>query len=56
MRWRLVLKEYRPELHYIKGEDNIVADVLSRLNLNKPDEDVHKVFIFQHGYIQYSPE
>jgi hypothetical protein len=56
MRWRLVLKEYGPELHYIKGEDNIVADALSRLNLNEPKEDAHEVFVFQHGYTQYSPE
>jgi hypothetical protein len=49
MHWRLVLKEYKPELHYIKGEDNIVADALNCLELNKPEEDTHKVFIFQHG-------
>ena len=33
MRWRLVLEEYGPELQYIKGEKNIVADALSRLNI-----------------------
>jgi hypothetical protein len=33
MRWRLVL-EYGPELRYIKGEHNIVADALSRLDLD----------------------
>ncbi len=31
MRWRLVLEEFGPELKYIKGENNIVADALSRL-------------------------
>ncbi len=31
MRWRLLLKEYGPEIVYIKGKSNIVADVLSRL-------------------------
>lgn len=31
MRWRLILEEYRPELIYIKGEHNEVADELSRL-------------------------
>ena len=31
MRWRLVLEEFGPELLYIKGEDNVVADALSRL-------------------------
>jgi hypothetical protein len=33
MRWRLILEEYNPELRYIKGENNIVADALSRLNM-----------------------
>ena len=31
MRWRLILEEYGPELHYLKGESNVVADALSRL-------------------------
>ena len=31
MRWRLILEEYGPELVYIKGERNVVADALSRL-------------------------
>ena len=34
MRWRLVLEEYGPELIYIKGESNIIADALSRIDLN----------------------
>jgi RNase H-like domain found in reverse transcriptase/Reverse transcriptase (RNA-dependent DNA polymerase) len=33
MRWRLLLEEYGPELIYIKGENNIVANALSRLEL-----------------------
>jgi hypothetical protein len=37
MRWRLILEEYGPELIYIKGTDNIVADALSRLDL-LPDD------------------
>ena len=34
MRWRLILKEFGPELKYINGENNVVADALSRLNIN----------------------
>jgi hypothetical protein len=30
-----LLEEYGPELHYIKGEHNIVADALSRLDMVK---------------------
>ena len=40
MRWRMVLEEYGPELIYIKGPDNIVADALSRLDLiPEPSDD-----------------
>ena len=31
MRWRLILEEYGPNLKYIQGEKNVVADALSRL-------------------------
>ena len=55
MRWRLILEEYGPELKYIKGEDNIVADALSRLDLHEP-KDPEEIFVFQHGYGQYSRE
>ena len=39
MRWRLILEEYGPELRYIKGENNIVADALSRLEMTEEKED-----------------
>jgi RNase H-like domain found in reverse transcriptase/Integrase zinc binding domain len=51
MRWRLLLEEYDPELIYIKGENNIVADALSRLELVEeptleelPKEEVASLF------------
>ena len=31
MCWRLLLEEYGPEIMYIKGPKNVVADALSRL-------------------------
>ena len=34
MQWRLILEEYGPDLQYIKGENNIVADALSCLDLD----------------------
>ena len=36
MRWRLYIEEYAPNLRYIKGENNVVADALSRLDIS-PD-------------------
>ena len=31
MRWRLYIEEYSPDLQYIKGTTNVIADALSRL-------------------------
>jgi len=47
MRWRLVIGEFGPELHYIQGHKNIVADALSRLNLVDNDEpvEIHDIVI-----------
>ena len=33
MRWRLIPEEFGLELKYIKGENNVVADALSRLEM-----------------------
>ena len=56
MRWRLILEEYNPELRYIKGENNIVADALSRLDMTnemlpdtKESQAERKAFAFQEG-------
>jgi hypothetical protein len=38
MCWRLTLEEYGPELRYIKGEHNVVADALSRLDMIEVSE------------------
>jgi hypothetical protein len=49
MRWRLIIEEYSPELIYLKGESNIVADALSRLELTpsnsqeKNDQTSHDI-------------
>ena len=34
MRWRLTIEEFGPELIYIPGDKNIVADALSRLHID----------------------
>ena len=33
MRWRLYIEEYSPELTYVPGANNVVADALSRLEI-----------------------
>ena len=38
MRWHLILEEFGPELKYIKGENNVVDDVLSRLEMSDNQE------------------
>ena len=40
MRWRLILEEYGPELIYIKGENNVPADALSRLDMEATAADL----------------
>jgi hypothetical protein len=42
MRWRLVLEEFGPDLQCIKGENNVVAEALSRLDVDD-EQDVFNV-------------
>ena len=48
MRWRLIIEEFGPDLKYIKGEHNVVADVLSRMNLTETEFSVD-AFAFDEG-------
>jgi hypothetical protein len=34
MRWRLLIEEFGPEFRHIKGIHNVIADALSRLELD----------------------
>ena len=38
MRWRLILEEFGPDIQHISGEDNIVADAMSRLPTTNQDQ------------------
>ena len=38
MRWHLILEEFGPELKYVKVEDNVIADALSRLEMSDKQE------------------
>src|SRR5687768_10058020 len=44
MQWRLYIEEYSPDLQYIKGEKNVVADALSRLDMDEKPS-LHKALI-----------
>jgi hypothetical protein len=49
MRWRLFLEEYGPDIIlYIKGEKNIVADALSRLDKYEGKEQEENL-LFQNA-------
>ena len=37
MRWHLLVEEYGPDLIYIKGQNNVVADALSQLQLTEKE-------------------
>jgi hypothetical protein len=46
MRWRLMMEDYAPTIHYVKGEKNVVADTLSRNPINTltaPEEDTYSM-------------
>ena len=55
MRWRLILEESSPELIYMKGFKNVIADALSRLdkigNLNNKHNNNNKVELWYHNLI-----
>jgi hypothetical protein len=39
LRWRLLIEEYSPDIQYIKGPENIIADMLSRMpTTNDPEK------------------
>ncbi len=53
MRWRLFIEEYSPDLRYIKGKENVVADALSRLEkLDQPFDDSKEIFYsLMHSFV-----
>ena len=56
MRWRLILKEFGPELKYIKGENNVVADNISRLKMSDNQEilNISELYGYNYKYLSDS--
>ena len=56
MRWRLILKEFGPELKYIERENNVVADALSRLEMsdNKEILNISELYGYDDEYLSAS--
>ena len=48
MRWRLILEEFGPELKYIKGENIVVADAISRFEISD-NQDILNIYEL-YGY------
>ena len=44
LRQRLVLEDYGATIKYIKGEENVVADALSRLNMGEGNNEENFAF------------
>ncbi len=52
IRWRLLLEEYDPTFEHVKGNDNVIADALSRLDadfskepLGNTEEELAQAFV-----------
>ncbi len=52
-RWRLLLEEYAPEIIYIKGIRNSIADAISRLEY---DPKLNKTNEYTHAMLGVEPE
>ena len=55
MRWRLIIEEFGPELKYIKGENNVVADALSCLE-KSPIQEILNIFEIYGYYDEDMPD
>jgi predicted aspartyl protease len=52
-RWVLRLSRYKFRLKHVKGEDNVVADCLSRLFSDQPECDSHQEMVFTQALFQF---
>jgi hypothetical protein len=55
MRWRLLIEEFGPKLTYVKGENNIVADALSRMATTEVDFSPEAFAADEHDFPEAYP-
>ena len=50
MRWRLILEGFGPELIYIKGENNVVSEALSRLEMSDNQQilNISEIYVYNN--------
>ena len=53
-RWRLLLEEYGPEVVHIKGEQNAVADAISRLDICPVQEEKTNWMVCTQHWCHYT--
>eukprot|EP00957_Ditylum_brightwellii_P032899 2494229-Ditylum_brightwellii.AAC.1 len=54
MRWQMVLEDFGPKLVYIKGESNVVADAMGRLEaqeLNWFEKGTRELYTIDKGLV-----
>ena len=56
MRWRMILEEFGPDIRHISGEDNIVADAISRLPTTKIDQKTKSTEFEDQENRKFSPK
>ena len=50
MRWRLLIEEFGPEFRHIKGKHNLIADAISRLEIEDSSQESNiKTYSSMHG-------
>ena len=55
MRWRLLIEQFRPELIYLPGVNNIVSDCLSRLKYEDKDNITDHFTLDKEDFNAYPP-
>ena len=58
MRWRLILEEFGPELKYIKGKNNVVANAIYCRDIsdNKEILNISEIYGYDEDYLSDSAD